>query len=210
MVFCLGLADHSELVRHGLASMLRGHNWSVEMLDRSSGTVDIALCEVVAANGTAADVVSRLRADPRVRKVVVYTWNFQAWAAGDCISSGASGYLDKSLPSGSLVAALDAIHTGRVVVAPGSIAPTRTDGHGLKVELTVREAQVVSLIAAGFSIAEVAAHMVLSVNSVKTYIRSAYAKIGVSRRSQAVLWAVAHGLASKPTPPPSQLDAVGC
>lgn len=185
--------------------MLRGHDCSVEMVDSSSGAVDIALCEVAPADGTGVDVVTRLRGDPRVRKVVVYTWNFQAWAAGDWIRRGASGYLAKSLPSGSVVAALEAIHAGRVVVAPGTDAGTGADG----LELTARETQVLSLIAAGFSNAEVAAQMVLLVNSVKAYIRSAYAKIGVGSRSQAVLWAVAHGLASNSRPPASPIRAAG-
>jgi DNA-binding CsgD family transcriptional regulator len=41
---------------------------------------------------------------------------------------------------------------------------------------------------------EIAERCFLSVNSVKTYIRSAYRKIGVNNRSQAVLWFVQHGL----------------
>jgi DNA-binding CsgD family transcriptional regulator len=41
---------------------------------------------------------------------------------------------------------------------------------------------------------DIASQLYVSINTVKTYIRSAYRKIGVTRRAQAVLWAVHHDL----------------
>jgi len=60
--------------------------------------------------------------------------------------------------------------------------------------LSMREAEVLALISAGLSNAEIAARLFISINSVKTYIRAAYRKIGVVRRSQAVIWAMQHGV----------------
>jgi DNA-binding NarL/FixJ family response regulator len=71
--------------------------------------------------------------------------------------------------------------------------------------LTARERDVLRMIGSGMSNREIADELVLSVNSVKTYVRSAYGKIGVNRRSLAVLWTVDHGLVRSPgqdTPPP--------
>ena len=59
--------------------------------------------------------------------------------------------------------------------------------------LTARESEVMALIAQGLTNQEIAERAYLSVNSVKTHIRSAYRKIGVERRSQAVLWATRNG-----------------
>jgi DNA-binding NarL/FixJ family response regulator len=56
--------------------------------------------------------------------------------------------------------------------------------------LTPRETQIVSRIAQGRTNQEIAQELFLSINSVKTYIRTAYRKMGVTSRSQAVLWAV--------------------
>ena len=53
---------------------------------------------------------------------------------------------------------------------------------------------MLSLIAGGLSNNDVAARMGLSINSVKSYVRSSYRKIDVDSRSQAVLWALSHGL----------------
>jgi DNA-binding CsgD family transcriptional regulator len=61
-------------------------------------------------------------------------------------------------------------------------------------ELSPRETEVLTMICAGASNAEIAAALFLSPNSVKTYIRTAYRKMGVTTRPQAVLWGVHRGL----------------
>ena len=60
--------------------------------------------------------------------------------------------------------------------------------------LTQRETEVLSMIAAGKANRDIAEETNLSINSVKSYIRGAYSKIEVTSRSQAVLWAIQHGL----------------
>ena len=59
-------------------------------------------------------------------------------------------------------------------------------------ELSEREAQVLALIVEGLTNQEIADRVFVSINSVKTYIRSAYRKIGVNSRSQAVAWGLRH------------------
>jgi NarL family two-component system response regulator LiaR len=67
------------------------------------------------------------------------------------------------------------------------------DWPGRAAGLSSREAEVVALIARGLSNQEIAERVFLSVNSIKSYIRSAYRKIGVERRTQAVMWAMTNG-----------------
>ena len=59
--------------------------------------------------------------------------------------------------------------------------------------LTDREAEVLALITQGKTNIEIAAVMYLSINTVKSYIRSAYHRIGVTTRSHAILWGIEHG-----------------
>jgi DNA-binding NarL/FixJ family response regulator len=66
--------------------------------------------------------------------------------------------------------------------------------------LSPRESDVLGLVAAGLSNHEIADSLFLSINSVKTYIRSAYRKMGVATRSQAVLWAIQHGFPNPEVP----------
>ncbi|HXH79433.1 response regulator transcription factor [Nocardioides sp.] len=175
--------------------MLRGSGAAHQVSDLAApGPFDIALYDA-SGNQDAHERIGRLRDDPRVAKVVVYTWNFQPWSAGEWIRHGASGYLSKSLPAGPLVSALEAIHAGRVIVAPGQQSSSASVGWpGRDEGLTPREAEALSLIAAGLSNRDVAERMILSPNSVKSYIRTAYRKIDVNSRSQAVLWAMTNGL----------------
>ena len=58
----------------------------------------------------------------------------------------------------------------------------------------MRESEMISLICQGMSNAEIAETSYLSPNSVKSYIRSAYRKIGVATRAQAVAWGIQNGL----------------
>jgi DNA-binding NarL/FixJ family response regulator len=59
--------------------------------------------------------------------------------------------------------------------------------------LSRRESQILARIVRGRSNHEIAKELFLSVNTVKTYIRFTYRKIGVSARSQAVVWGIQHG-----------------
>jgi DNA-binding NarL/FixJ family response regulator len=61
--------------------------------------------------------------------------------------------------------------------------------------LTAREQQVLTLIVAGASNGGISDELFISVNTVKSLIRSAYAKMGVKRRAQAVAWGINHGYA---------------
>ena len=80
--------------------------------------------------------------------------------------------------------------------------PARQAVHGdtlkLPANLTEREFRVIALIGEGLSNGQIAAELFVSQNTVKTYIRMAYRKMGVPNRTAAILWALEHGLASGP------------
>ena len=59
--------------------------------------------------------------------------------------------------------------------------------------LSVRESNVLALVSQGLSNQEIAETMFLSINTLKTYIRSTYRKIGVATRPLAMAWAIQHG-----------------
>lgn len=212
MVIRVAVVNGDELVVRGLDSMLKPRA-EFEHVDLSSqAAIDIVLVDTLALTGDRDRTLARLVADPRVGKVVIYTWNFQPWSAGQWIRQGASGYLSKSLPSAILVEALEAVHAGRTIVAPAQRrSGTTSEWTGQEHGLTQREAEVLSLITTGLSNAQIARQTCLSINSIKAYIRSGYRKINVESRSQAVLWGLAHGLggdAHRPRPaadPRSQL-----
>ena len=201
MVIRVALVNDDEIIVRGLDAMLRNYSDRIQIVELNASkpvatSVDIALYDTFGmgqGNGTA---VQRLVVSPRVKAVAVYTWNFQPWLTRDTLNQGVRGYLSKSLPAARLVEALCAIAAGQLVVSPsrsrsalvGGDWPGRAEG------LTAREAEVLSIITMGLSNQEIAERTLLSLNSIKSYIRSAYRKIDVDSRSKAVLWGVEHGL----------------
>ena len=135
---------------------------------------------------------------PTVRhsgRLVAFTWHPRPDLVDQALAAGVSGVLSKNLPGPALVAAIEAIHRGDVVVEYGtrpgrSVPRARPSADQL---LTPRETEIVTLITRGLDNFSIAREASLSINSVKSHIRSAYRKMGVSSRSQAVLWGVRNG-----------------
>jgi DNA-binding NarL/FixJ family response regulator len=127
--------------------------------------------------------------------VVIYSWSNDPRLIANTLALGVSGYLSKTLHAAELVEALRAVHAGEQHVSVdfelGGSEPG--DWPGRAQGLTRREAEVIALITQGLSNAQIADRASLSINSVKTYIRQSYQKMGVGTRAQAVLWGVHNG-----------------
>lgn len=196
----VALLGGDELVRRGLDGMLRtlGGFELGSLRDRERSPIDVALLETF---GMARDDLTLQRAvsDPHIRRVAVYTWNHHPGLAHEALGNGVTGYLSKSLNAAELGRALRSVVAGETVVAPTLPSlPTKALRSTTELDLlTVRERETLAHIATGKSNDEIAREMQISLNSVKSYIRNAYRKTGVQSRSQAVLWAVSHGLGAE-------------
>jgi DNA-binding NarL/FixJ family response regulator len=203
----VGLADADPLSTFGLRRRLRSYVDRVSVVD-GFADADLVLVDPhlhlkditdITDITDVADVAELLGAMP-ADGVVVYTWAAASGLSGPDRLTAAGwplrGWLSKGLEVDVLVDGLEGIHAGRWVSldAPDPVQRLRAVSNGASRahNLTVREGQIVSLIAAGFTNRQIADHSYLSVNTVKTSIRSAYRKMGVSGRTQAVVWAVQH------------------
>lgn len=198
----VALIDDYEIVIKGLARMFDAYRDRIHLVELDAELpvdehVDLALYDTFAQAQGDTVAVERILEGGKVRKLVLYSWNLQPELIEAARRKGAAGYLSKSLTAAELVDALESVHAADhlVVSVPDEerdeiIAgdwPGRAEG------LTAREAEVVALITQGLSNQEVAARAFLSINSVKSHIRNAYRKMGVTTRSQAVLWGLRHG-----------------
>jgi DNA-binding NarL/FixJ family response regulator len=197
----VALVDDYDVVVKGVANMLEPYRDRIVIAELDStmsvkDEVDIVLYDSFAQPESDHEEIRVLVANPRARRVVVYTWNFHPELVQSARQHGAQGYLSKTLPARELVAALEAVHSGEMVVsdaaarargAPGLDWPGRGEG------LSEREAEILALITQGMSNADVARLTYLSPNTVKSYIRTIYRKLDVGSRTQAVLWGVKHG-----------------
>jgi DNA-binding NarL/FixJ family response regulator len=197
----VALVNDYDVVLEGLARMLDRYRDRVVIveIDANEGVLDaadIVLYDNFAQPESDRDEVSTLVADRRARRVVVYTWNFDHRLITNARRQGVHGYLSKTLSARDLVAALEAVHAGEVVVSdarPRARTAAGLDWPGRAEGLTDRESEILALITQGMSNAQIAELTFLSPNTVKSYIRAVYRKIGVASRTRAVLWGVEHG-----------------
>ena len=196
----LALVDDYDIVLAGLARMFDQYQQRVRVIELDArvpvaSDIDIALYDSFAQSEADLGDIETLVRNPLVTRVVVYTWNFDRRLIDAALAKGADGYLSKTLPAAELVDALERLHGGEQVVSPppdDGVTPA-LDWPGRAEHLTERESEIVALITQGKSNAEVASIVYLSINSVKSHIRSAYRKMGVTNRVEAVLWGVEHG-----------------
>ena len=196
----VAIVNDYEIVVAGVAAMLAPHDDRVRIVELDSGLpvvsdVDVILYDTFGqVQGDAVDLEDLVRGSDA--RVVVFSWNLQPELVRKAITHGAAGYLSKALTAEQIVSGLVAVHQGETVTPPESATNAdREDGSwpGREHGLSAREAEVLALITQGLSNQEIAERSYLSINSVKTYIRTAYRKIDVTRRSQAVAWGMRHG-----------------
>ena len=186
----LALVDDYEIVVRGLATMLRSYQDVVTIVELDANTtvgdqVDIALYDSFAAAQADRGEARALALHPLVDKLVVYSWNLDDRLVTAALANGATGYVSKSLPARKLVDALAEIHRGgrQVHLGEPGARPVGGDWPGREEGLTQRQSEVLALITQGLSNEEIAVRANLSINSVKTYIRTCYRRIGVTSRS---------------------------
>ena len=196
----LAIVNDYEVVVHGLAAMLRSYSDRVEVVEVDANThprsaVDIALFDTFAQSFRDRERIARLVSDPRIGKVVVYTWGADDPSVGATRVPGISAYVSKRLAASELVETLERIHAGDPVKLHDSGHGPLVGGDwpGREEGLTARESEVLSLITQGYSNNDIVETTMLSINSIKSYIRSAYRKINVTSRSRAILWGIDHG-----------------
>lgn len=204
----VAIVNDYEVVVRGVADMLDGESGlrvvEIDSQADPESTVDIALFDTFAAEQRPADDLRRLLSRPNVAKVVVYTWSLDPALVAEARLAGVHGYVSKRLRGEELAAVLRRVAGGERVFPSASdldahqadaqaCDPAAGDWPGKRDGLTAREAEVVGLIVQGHTNEQIAKRAYLSINTVKTYIRSAYRKMGVERRSQAVLWGMEHG-----------------
>ncbi|MBB6627784.1 response regulator transcription factor [Nocardioides sp. KIGAM211] len=183
------VTDDHEVAVAGFRALLERHPEQVVVVDvRVVGerAAEVILFEPEGQSDATRRALRDLVRDSGARSSA-YTWNDARTQRNG--HSGVGPRVPRVLTAAELVAAIEA-----VAVDERSPLEDLDDLRGDERELTPREAEILGLITRGLTNTEIATALYLSINSVKTYIRSGYRKIGVSRRTQAVAWGMAHGL----------------
>ncbi|GAA4381826.1 response regulator [Agromyces bauzanensis] len=190
------LSDDHPVVRAGIRALLESES-DLEVaaeaataedavrLAETSG-VDLVLMDLQFPGALqGAEATRRIRSHDGAPRVLVLTnYDTDADILG-AIEAGASGYLLKDAPPAELVAAVHAAAVGESALAPA--VSSRLDGSRAGGErLTVREAEVLSLVAEGRSNRDIGRALFLSEATVKSHLVHIFAKLGVGSRTAAV------------------------
>lgn len=218
------LVDDHEVVRRGLRELL-GDEPDIEVVGQA-GSADEALAVAMhlepdvavvdvrlgdrdgMADGVADGVAlcRELRAKPNPPKCLVLTAFDDEEAMVGAIMAGASGYLLKQVRGQDVVTAVREVAAGRSLLDPVTTArvldklrnPPADDALS---QLTERERGVLELIGDGLSNREIAERLFLAEKTVKNYVTSVLAKLGMQRRTQAAAWVARRGTNRPPAPP---------
>jgi NarL family two-component system response regulator LiaR len=196
----VAIVNDYEIVVAGVAGLLAPFQTRIQVVELAANKsvksdVDVVLYDTFGqVQGDGIDLEDLVHGSGA--KVVIFSWNLQPGLVDAAIARGARGYLSKALNGEDLVKGIEQVHRGEIVTELRALDESRSDRGawpGQEHGLTQREAEVVALITQGLTNQEIADRAYISINSVKTYIRTAYRKIGVTRRSQAVNWGMRHG-----------------
>jgi len=214
------VADDQRVIRDGLA-LLIGLLEDIDLVGTASDGIeavdlaiaqrpDVVLMDLRMPRMEGADATRQIVAAlPDTRVLVLTTYADDEFLFG-ALRAGARGYLTKDASAEEIEHAIRALAAGethldpeiqaRLVAAvvdrpPSPMATEPPDSQpALPDQLTPREAEVLRLIAAGLSNAEIASELVLSAATVKTHVNRIFYKTGARDRAQAVRYAYQHGL----------------
>lgn len=208
------LADDQALVRDGFRALIEREPDlrvvgeacdGVEAIDlvRTQGP-DVVLMDIrmPRLDGLAATRHILGSGGPVPRIVVLTTFDRNEWVF-EALRAGASGFLLKDVRAAALVEAIRVVHAGEALLAPSITrklveefvrVPSSGPVSPVLDVLTAREREVLELVAAGLSNAEIAERLVVERSTVKTHVNRLLAKLGLRDRTQAVVFAYEHRL----------------
>lgn len=188
------LVNDYELIVRGLAAMLAPFSDRVNVVEMQVGgepqrRADVALFDTFAGRRHAIERAYEMVREGNVQHVVLYTWDAPAEFLALADAAGVSGVVLKSTSGAALVEIIERVtHGERIGLGNLRRGRQAEDREGL----STREEEVLALIALGMTNAEIGRELFLSVDTIKTYVRRLYAKLGVKNRAQAALRADEH------------------
>ena len=152
---------------------------------------DVTLLDLNMPDVNGVDAINAIRTEfPNARIVVLTTYTGDVLALR-ALKAGALGYLLKSSLRKELLGAIRDVHRGRRHV-PAEVALAIAEHVGTE-DLSEREIDVIRRVATGLSNKEIGAHLSISEQTVKTYMKSILSKLGANDRSHAITIALERG-----------------
>jgi DNA-binding NarL/FixJ family response regulator len=209
------LVDDHEVVRQGLRHLLEAED-DIDVIGEAATAgeaVDaildlaprVAVLDVRLPDGSGVEVCREVRSkNPDILALMLTSYS-EDEALFDAVLAGASGYVLKE------VRGLDLVGQIRKVAGGGSLISAdvarramermrRREADDPAKLLTHQEQRILELVAVGMTNRQIAAEMYLSEKTVKNYVSNMLSKLGMSRRTEAAVYAVRHGATGRTGP----------
>jgi NarL family two-component system response regulator LiaR len=207
------LADDHTVVRKGLEALISTQANlevvgtavdGVEAVDRVAKlNPDVILLDIQMPRKNGVEAITEIKAANPDARILVLTSFSEDETVFAAIKAGALGYLLKDSSSGELIGAIHNVHAGRSSLHPDIALKVIQELKKPPVNLplteeplTVREVEVLRLVARGMSNQEIADELVVSERTVRAHISNILGKLHLANRTQAALYALRQGLAS--------------
>ena len=203
------IADDHAMVRAGIRQYLEGESSVREIGEAASGRDtleqlrtrewDLVLLDIFMPDQSGLDILRHIQSDyPKVRVLILSGLPEKQYAVS-VLRAGASGYLPKDSAPEDLIKAVQTVLAGRryvsAEVAELLVAGMDKDpGSQQHERLSAREFQVLSKLAAGRAVSEIAEELQLSVKTVSTYRSRVLEKMGLKTNADLTSYALRHGL----------------
>jgi DNA-binding NarL/FixJ family response regulator len=203
------IADDHAMVRAGIRQYLEAESSVREIGEAASGQDaleqlrtrewDLVLLDIFMPDQSGLDILRHIQSDyPKVRVLILSGLPEKQYAVS-VLRAGASGYLPKDSAPEDLIKAVQTVLAGRRYVSPEVaellVAGMDKDPASQQHErLSAREFQVLSKLAAGRAVSEIAEELQLSVKTVSTYRSRVLEKMGLKTNADLTSYALRHGL----------------
>lgn len=204
------IADDHAMVRGGLKQIAattsdievvgeatQGHEVLV-LLGQTS--FDLLLLDMTMPGLSGVDLIRRLHEEKPALPILILSMHNEAQVVAQALKAGASGYVAKDSEPEILLLAIRKIAAGGKYLDPALVDAMvfdTSDKDVLPYEiLSIREFQILRMIAAGLPLGDIANHLYLSPKTISTYKMRLMRKLGVDNNADLIRYATRHGLVS--------------
>ncbi len=193
------LLDDHEIVRRGVAQLVDAEPDMIVVGEAGSAaralaeiedcSPDVAVLDVRLGDGNGIEVCRDIRAAHPGLPCLMLTSFADDRALLDAALAGAAGYVLKEIRSNELITSIRSVASGSQLLDNAEVRMRmqhlRETEEGRLIELTAQERRIFDLIGDGMSNKQIAEEMFLAEKTVKNYISNMFAKLGITRRTQA-------------------------
>jgi DNA-binding NarL/FixJ family response regulator len=196
------VADDHPVVRNGLAGVIAQQPELALLAEAANGRQaleqfrehrpDVVLMDLRMPDMDGVSAIRAIRAefpDARILALTTYEGDVDIYRA---LEAGARGYLIKDMLLTDVLSAIRAVHRGERVI-PTAVAAKLAE-FTPRFDLTVREVEILQLVARGLSNRDVAGIIGRTDETVKVHLKNIFAKLGVADRTEAVTLALSRGI----------------